>query len=79
MATFTRAIRMFHSVHGTSLAIRRGEKSMEDVARAAVFTPQYFPAFLGVSCLVSGVAGYQFMESLKRQVPAVEVALMRGQ
>ncbi len=67
---------MFHSVHGTSIAIRSGEKSMEDVARAAVFTPQNFPAFLGLTCLVSGVAGFQFMESLKRQVPGVEAALI---
>jgi hypothetical protein len=75
MATLTRAIRMYHSVHGRSVAIRRGETSMEDVLRATVFTPKNFPTFLGLTTAVSALAGWQLMESVKRNVPGVKEAL----
>lgn len=75
MATLSRAIRMFHTVHGTSAAIRRGEASMEDVLRAQLFSPKYFPTFLGLTCAVSGLAGWEMMESIKRQVPGVKETL----
>jgi hypothetical protein len=62
-------------VHGRSVAIRRGEASMEDMLRASVFTPKNFPTFLGLTCTVSGLAGWQMMESIKKQVPGVKEAL----
>lgn len=48
---------------------------MEDALRKVAFSPQNFPAFLALTCVTCGVAGFQFMESLKRQVPAVNIAL----
>jgi len=62
-------------MHGASIAMR-GEKSMEDVARATVFSRQNFPSVLVVACVVSGLAGFQFMESIQRQVLRAKAAWM---
>lgn len=75
MSALVKTIRLFHSVHGTSMAIRNGEKPVEEAIRKVAFHPQNFPAFLTLTCLVSGVAGFELMESIRRQVPAVNDAL----
>jgi hypothetical protein len=54
------------SLHGTTIAVRAGEKTADDVARATIFSPKYFPAFLACSMTMSGVAGYNYMEGLRR-------------
>lgn len=55
------------SAHGTAASIRSGEKTVEQVARTAAFSPKYFPAFLAVSMVTSGYAGFEFMNQLRRQ------------
>ena len=63
----SRAVRFMSSVHGTSTALRAGEKNVDDLARATIFSPQYFPAFLACTMTMSGIAGYQYMGYLRRQ------------
>jgi hypothetical protein len=76
MSTLVRTIRLFHTVQGgTTAFIRRGEKPNEGTLRNLAFDPKYFPVFLGVTCVVSGVAGFQFVESLKTCVPVMNRAL----
>jgi hypothetical protein len=67
MWTITRAVRLMSSVHGTTMAVRTGEKTADDVARATIFSPKYFPAFLACSMTISGIAGYNCMEGLRRR------------
>eukprot|EP00526_Cylindrotheca_closterium_P027975 CAMPEP_0113617920 /NCGR_PEP_ID=MMETSP0017_2-20120614/9055_1 /TAXON_ID=2856 /ORGANISM="Cylindrotheca closterium" /LENGTH=78 /DNA_ID=CAMNT_0000527383 /DNA_START=85 /DNA_END=321 /DNA_ORIENTATION=+ /assembly_acc=CAM_ASM_000147 len=65
--SISQTIRAMSSVHGTAASIRAGEKTVEQVARKTVFSVEYFPAFLGFTMVTSAVAGYQFMEHLRRQ------------
>lgn len=62
----TRTVRLLSRVHKTTDSILAGEKTVEQVARKKLFSPQYFPAFLAVSMTASGVAGFYFMENLRR-------------
>lgn len=52
---------------------------MEEMMRATVFTPKYFPAFLGVTCSISGLAGWHMMETIKKQFPGVKQSLAGAQ
>ena len=75
-----RTIRLLHTtVQGTrrspSSVVRNGEQPIEHALRNVVFHPKYFPTFLGFTCVVSGVAGFQFMEYLKCEVSAMNRAL----
>eukprot|EP00934_Nitzschia_sp_Nitz4_P004679 Nitzschia sp. Nitz4//scaffold48_size128905//13659//18448//NITZ4_003579-RA/size128905-augustus-gene-0.100-mRNA-1//-1//CDS//3329552919//4669//frame0 len=65
MTAITQAVRFMSTVHGTTAAIRQGQQSVDGVARSVAFSPKYFPAFLAVSSLTSGVGGYFFMGSLQ--------------
>jgi hypothetical protein len=67
MSTVTKAVRFLSSIHGTKTALRMGETSVDDLVRQSVFSPKYFPAFLAVSMTGSGVAGFYFMDNLRRQ------------
>lgn len=67
-----KAVRFFSTVHGTSVAMRvaatGGQKNgLEDLARKTFFSPEHFPKFLACSMTLSGVAGYQYMNHIKRQ------------
>eukprot|EP00980_Cylindrotheca_fusiformis_P020992 scaffold7987_cov200-Cylindrotheca_fusiformis.AAC.21 len=66
-SSVARTVRFLSSVHGTAASIRGGEKTMEEVARSKVFSPRHFPAFLAVVTATSGVAGFTFMNHLRRQ------------
>lgn len=66
MSIVTKAVRFISSVHGTTTAFRRGEKSFDDIFRATFFTPERFPAFLVVTMIASGTVGFQSMETIKR-------------
>ena len=48
---------------------------MVEILRATVFSPRYFPSFLGLTCTVSGLAGWNMMESIKRQFSGVKESL----
>ena len=41
-------------------------KSVDDVVRDTILSPQYFPTFLGCSMAFSFVGGYMYMESLRQ-------------
>mmetsp|Transcript_34277 Transcript_34277/g.82557 ORF Transcript_34277/g.82557 Transcript_34277/m.82557 type:complete len:140 (+) Transcript_34277:170-589(+) len=41
-------------------------KSVDDVVKATILSPQYFPTFLGCSMAFSFVGGYMYMESLRQ-------------
>ncbi len=66
ISNVSRAVRFVSTVHGTTSALRRGEKSVEAIIRSTVFSPQYFPKFLGVTMVCSFLGGYTYMETLRR-------------
>ena len=41
-------------------------KSVDDVVKDTILSPQYFPTFLGCSMAFSFVGGYMYMESLRQ-------------
>ena len=62
----TRAVRFLSTVHGTTAAVRAGEKTVDDVAKATIFSPKYFPKFLIFTCTVSGMVGFQYMDARRK-------------
>lgn len=56
----TRAVRFLTSFHST---LRTA--SPEAVAQRTIFSPDKFPQFLAVSCVLSAYAGYHTMEYIR--------------
>ena len=66
--TVTRAVRFLSTMHNTTAAVRAGEKSMDEIVKATIFSPQHFPKFLALSCSISGLAGFHYMNVVRDSV-----------
>eukprot|EP00568_Trieres_chinensis_P011808 CAMPEP_0183304604 /NCGR_PEP_ID=MMETSP0160_2-20130417/9639_1 /TAXON_ID=2839 ORGANISM="Odontella Sinensis, Strain Grunow 1884" /NCGR_SAMPLE_ID=MMETSP0160_2 /ASSEMBLY_ACC=CAM_ASM_000250 /LENGTH=108 /DNA_ID=CAMNT_0025467689 /DNA_START=156 /DNA_END=482 /DNA_ORIENTATION=+ len=60
MDPVSRAVRLLSTVHSAKKLGVRG-------AATAAFTPRHFPKFLGGTMLLSGLAGYVWMEVLTKR------------
>mmetsp|Transcript_26601 Transcript_26601/g.62491 ORF Transcript_26601/g.62491 Transcript_26601/m.62491 type:complete len:117 (+) Transcript_26601:362-712(+) len=54
----TRAVRSMSSVHRTAEALRKRERTVDDVLRSTVFSPENFPRILTISIAVSTAKFY---------------------
>ena len=62
MTHVTRAIRFLSTVHGSTAALRTGEKN---ILESTIFSPAHFPKFLAFTCVVSGFTGFHYMNHLQ--------------
>ena len=65
MSQVSRAVRLLSTLHASRSNIQTGRTTMDDILKATIFSPQHFPKFLSVSMVLSGYAGWHFMEHIR--------------